>query len=206
MPEYRLEELAAVSAVSVRNIRAYRERGLLDPPRREGRSALYDDHHLAQLRTVNELLRKGFTSAHIAEFLAGQRQGHDLADTLGLPGGPPRRTAVALDIDVDGDEARRLVRHGLADIVDGRVTLIDPDLAAIVGGATEHLRYVQTILRVAEGITEQVEELAKSVANALAESTVEHLALGRRVVADRLEDALRRHLGTDVGLGGASEV
>ena len=41
LAEYRLEELARVSGVSVRNIRAYRERGLLDPPRRDGRAALY---------------------------------------------------------------------------------------------------------------------------------------------------------------------
>ena len=194
MPEYRLDELAAASGVSARNIRAYRERGLLDPPRREGRSAFYDDHHLAQLKTVDELLRKGFTTAHIAEFISGARQGHDLAHALGLHRRSPRGTTEALDIDADGDEARRLVRHGLADVVDGGVRLIDPDIAAIVGGATEQLRYVQTILQVAEGITEQVEELAKSVAIALADSTVEHLALGRRVVADRLEDALRRHL------------
>ena len=31
MPEYRLEELSALSGVSIRNIRAYRERGLLEP-------------------------------------------------------------------------------------------------------------------------------------------------------------------------------
>ena len=53
MAEYRLEDLAAVSGVSARNIRAYRERGLLDPPRRVGRSALYDDYHLSQLNTIS---------------------------------------------------------------------------------------------------------------------------------------------------------
>ena len=60
MSEYRLEELAEQSGVSARNIRAYRERGLLDPPRRSGRSALYDESHLAQLDTINQLLRRGF--------------------------------------------------------------------------------------------------------------------------------------------------
>ena len=70
MAEYRLEELARVSGVSVRNIRAYRERGLLDPPRRDGRAALYDDYHLSQLNTISQLLSKGYNSAHIAEFFA----------------------------------------------------------------------------------------------------------------------------------------
>ena len=82
--EYRLDDLARISGVSSRNIRAYRERGLLDPPRRQGRSAFYDDYHLSQLNTINQLLRKGFNSAHIAEFFALTREGHDLAAILGV--------------------------------------------------------------------------------------------------------------------------
>lgn len=84
MAEYRLEEIAKASGVSARNIRAYRERGLLDPPRHEGRSAFYGDHHLDQLTVINDLLRRGFNSAHIAEFFAIVRDGGDLADHLGV--------------------------------------------------------------------------------------------------------------------------
>jgi DNA-binding transcriptional MerR regulator len=84
LAEYRLGELAQASGVSARNIRAYRERGLLDPPRRDGRSALYDDRHLAQLRVISDLLRRGFHSSHIAEFFATVRDGDDLADHLGV--------------------------------------------------------------------------------------------------------------------------
>ena len=94
LAEYRLDDLARISGVSSRNIRAYRERGLLDPPRRQGRSAFYDDYHLSQLKTINQLLRKGFNSAHIAEFFARMREGHDLAAILGVQqailGGAPR--------------------------------------------------------------------------------------------------------------------
>jgi DNA-binding transcriptional MerR regulator len=224
LPEYRLEGLSALSGVSIRNIRAYRERGLLDPPRRQGRSAYYDDRHLSQLRTINELLRKGFTSAHIAEFLSSTRQGRDLADILGLQRaifGPPRQgAAVDVDIDVEGDEGKRLLQDGLAKIVDGRLTLVDPTIAEIVGGATDQLRYVQTILRVSDGITGLLDELAKSVVEALEENLFvgggrnyvprpedmvqlrqlvdDYWALGRRVVADQFEDALQRHLVTAV--------
>lgn len=216
--EYRLGELSDLSGVSVRNIRAYRERGLLDPPRREGRSAYYDERHLTQLGTINELLRKGYTSAHIAEFLASMRQGHDLADILGLQQavfGPPGPQATAtLDIDADGDEAQRLVYYGLAEIVDGRLTLVDPSIAKVVGGAEEQLRYVQTILRVADGISDQLDQLAKSVVKSLEQSldgdtgrvtprggddelrrvATDYRTLGRRVVTDRLENALQRYL------------
>lgn len=84
LAEYRLEALAQASGVSVRNIRAYRERGLLDPPRRDGRSAFYGDHHLDQLTVISDLLRRGFHCSHIAEFFATIRGGGDLADHLGL--------------------------------------------------------------------------------------------------------------------------
>src|ERR1700730_16030858 len=84
LAEYRLDDWARIRAVSARNIRAYRERGLLAPPRRVGRSAYYDDYHLSQLKTINQLLRRGFNSAHIAEFFASMRQGTDLADILGI--------------------------------------------------------------------------------------------------------------------------
>ncbi|MCV7225316.1 MerR family transcriptional regulator [Mycolicibacterium komossense] len=84
MAEYRIEELAKVSGVSSRNIRAYRERGLLEPPRRVGRTAVYGDRHLTQLQVINRLLGKGFNSAHIADFFEAVREGHDLADLLGL--------------------------------------------------------------------------------------------------------------------------
>ncbi|KAA0083683.1 MerR family transcriptional regulator [Mycolicibacterium sp. P9-64] len=84
MTEYRLEALAQASGVSVRNIRAYRERGLLDPPRRDGRSAFYGDLHLDQLAVISDLLKRGFHSVHIAEFFATVRSGGDLADLLGV--------------------------------------------------------------------------------------------------------------------------
>ncbi|TPG33067.1 MerR family transcriptional regulator [Mycolicibacterium hodleri] len=220
MTEYRLDELAVLSGISVRNIRAYRERGLLDPPRREGRSAYYGDCHLSQLRTINELLRKGFTSAHIAEFLASARQGGDVGVILGLQQpvfGPSRRpAAVPVDIDADGDEAERLLRYGLAEMVDGRVTLVNPQIAEVVAATTEQAPYVETILRVADGIADLLDELAKSVADSLETSlfvrfgenkvpppdhedelrrlSTDYRALGRRVVVDQLEDALHRHL------------
>jgi DNA-binding transcriptional MerR regulator len=109
LADYRLDELARISGVSARNIRAYRERGLLDPPRRMGRSAYYDDHHLAQLQTINQLLRKGFNSAHIAEFFASMREGYDLADVLGIrraiPGRRPQPGAKAAQARPSGKPA-----------------------------------------------------------------------------------------------------
>ncbi len=53
---YRRDELARAAGVKVRNLRYYQERGLLPPPRREGRIAWYSDDHLTRLRLINDLL------------------------------------------------------------------------------------------------------------------------------------------------------
>lgn len=70
MPEYRIDELARVAGTTVRNVRAYQDKGLLPPPRREGRVGWYGDAHLARLRVLIDLLGRGYSQANIAEMLA----------------------------------------------------------------------------------------------------------------------------------------
>lgn len=82
MTEYRIDELARLSDVSVRNIRVYQDRGLLPPPRRQGRVGLYSDAHLARLRLIGHLLKRGYTFANIAELLGTWEGGGDLAEIL----------------------------------------------------------------------------------------------------------------------------
>lgn len=84
MAEYRIDELARVSGVSVRNIRVYQDRGLLPPPIRSGRAAIYTDAHLSRLRLVTNMLGRGYAFAQIAEMLAAWESGRSLADVLGL--------------------------------------------------------------------------------------------------------------------------
>jgi DNA-binding transcriptional MerR regulator len=84
MTEYRVAELARAAATSVRNVRVYQDRGLLPPPRREGRIGLYSEAHLARLRLIGRLLARGYTFATIGELFDAWGKGRDLADTLGL--------------------------------------------------------------------------------------------------------------------------
>jgi len=177
-----LDDLARISGVSARNIRAYRERGLLDPPRRVGRSAYYDDYHLSQLKTINQLLRRGFNSAHIAEFFASMRQGADLADILGIQqailgprpdegrdesAGCTDRPAVG--IDPDCDEGRKLIDYGLAELIDDKVVLVDQTMAAIVARSGAPLLYVRAILRMFDSTRESIDTLATDFVHALEE-------------------------------------
>ncbi|GAA0318845.1 MerR family transcriptional regulator [Streptomyces turgidiscabies] len=93
--EYRMEELARLAGITVRTLRFYRERKLIPPPRREGRIAWYDDHHLARLRTISALLERGHTLNGIAELAEAFDHGRDVADLLGL-GAPTEETPVRL--------------------------------------------------------------------------------------------------------------
>jgi DNA-binding transcriptional MerR regulator len=84
MGEYRIDELARLSETNVRNVRVYQDRGLLAPPRRDGRVGIYTDAHLARLRLIGQLLRRGYTFANIGELLTVWERGGDLAEILDL--------------------------------------------------------------------------------------------------------------------------
>jgi DNA-binding transcriptional MerR regulator len=85
--EYRVEQLAARAEVSVDTVRFYQARGLLDPPRRTGRIALYDDAHLARLDRIRELQAKGFTLATIGRLVRGELDAADEALIEAVAGG-----------------------------------------------------------------------------------------------------------------------
>lgn len=93
--EYRMEELAAEAGIPVRTLRFYRERGLIPPPRREGRIAWYGPHHLARLRTIAALLERGHTLNGIADLAAAFESGRDVGEVLGL-GEPTEEEPVRL--------------------------------------------------------------------------------------------------------------
>ena len=84
MAEYRIDDLARASGVSVRNVRYYQDCGMLPPPRRRGRVSIYSEAHLARLRLVTRLLSRGYTAANIIELVTAWEQGRDLSDILGL--------------------------------------------------------------------------------------------------------------------------
>ncbi|GAA0916016.1 MerR family transcriptional regulator [Streptomyces thermoalcalitolerans] len=107
--EYRMEELARLAGITVRTLRFYRERKLIPPPRREGRIAWYNDHHLARLRTISALLARGHTLSGIAELAEAFDHGRNVGDLLGLDA-PTEETPV------------RLTPEELADHFAGEVT------------------------------------------------------------------------------------
>jgi DNA-binding transcriptional MerR regulator len=67
--EMTIEQLAAASGMTVRNIRAHQARGLLAPPDVRMRVGYYGPEHLAQLRLIRELQDDGFNLGGIKRLL-----------------------------------------------------------------------------------------------------------------------------------------
>ena len=214
--EYRLDDLARISGVTVRNIRAYRERGLLDPPRRQGRAAIYDDYHLAQLQTIDELLGRGFTSAHVAELLGLQR-------AILRPRPEPReqttRSGPRVSIDPAGAEGARLLELGLAHRSGTGLVFTNPVIGRVVARAADPLVYARIVLTLLEASRDGVEALADDVISVLEREVVARYGsmvpnpdniddmsrwitdcagFSHAVVADHLQRALLKRLVTAV--------
>ena len=77
--EMRVEQLSAQADVSVDTIRYYQSKGLLSPPRRQGRIAWYDDEHLERLTRIRNLQQRGFNLATIVRLVSGELDAADEA-------------------------------------------------------------------------------------------------------------------------------
>jgi DNA-binding transcriptional MerR regulator len=88
--EYRINELAELAGVSVRNIRVYQDRGLLPPPEIKGRTGWYAEEHLVRLQLISRMLERGYTFATISELLLAARYGMKVEHVLADPPKPPK--------------------------------------------------------------------------------------------------------------------
>jgi DNA-binding transcriptional MerR regulator len=68
--DYRVEELARAAGVGVDTVRYYQGRGLLPPPQRRGRVAIYGEEHLERVQRIRELNRQGLTLDAVGRVLA----------------------------------------------------------------------------------------------------------------------------------------
>lgn len=82
--EYRLDELAREAGVASTTVRLYQTKGLLAPPRLEGRTGWYDDSHLSRLRLIARLQSEGHSLAGIANLLEQWERGRGLDAIVGV--------------------------------------------------------------------------------------------------------------------------
>ncbi|MCP3820410.1 MerR family transcriptional regulator [Streptomyces sp. A3M-1-3] len=189
-----MAELAKEAGITVRTLRFYRERKLIPPPRREGRIAWYDEHHLARLRTIAALLERGHTLGGIAELITAFEHGRDVGELLGL-GELPQWTE---------ETPVRLTPEDLADYFEGEVTAENLAAALDLGYlATDGDQIVHISRRlldvsaalVREGVPlaavlaagRQVREHADAMAGLFTSLVGTHMAKGPDDIGDALE-------------------
>ncbi len=139
--EYRIDELARLGGTTTRNVRVYRDRGLLHPPLRVGRIALFNDTHLTRLRLITSLLNRGYNIAHVNEMLSAWEQGKDIGDMLGLESAiagswateKPQRMPLTEARDTVGDDAAfdRMVALDIIRLDGDHATVVRPTLVEV---------------------------------------------------------------------------
>lgn len=206
-----MAELAELSGTSVRNIRVYQDRGLLPPPRRQGRIGLYGQHHLDRLRLVSRLLERGYTFATIRELLNAATTGHDLDEVLGLEGTiaapytqehPERLTLAELrdriGTEVEPALVERSIALGLIEPYDGTLfTVPSPRLLAAGIDLVRAGIPLSFVLDLAEQLREDMTRVAQQVmgsvgAMLLAEVDLDDSPQTRQRLADTMA-RLRPH-------------
>jgi len=108
--EYRIEQLAQAGSVAVDTIRFYQGKGLLDPPRRDGRVTWYAEHHLQRLRRIRDLQQRGFTLAVIRRFLEGELESSDEALVQAVTAPPAPETLALSELAARSGVAVPLLR------------------------------------------------------------------------------------------------
>jgi DNA-binding transcriptional MerR regulator len=86
-----LEELAGAVGMTTRNVRAYQTRGLLQPPRRAGRTSVYTGEHVERLRQVQRARARGASLQLLRTLIA---EGRDLDGVWEGRGHPTRHQVV----------------------------------------------------------------------------------------------------------------
>ncbi|MFL6089133.1 MAG: helix-turn-helix domain-containing protein [Aeromicrobium sp.] len=69
--ELTVEELSDRTGISVRNLRFYTTRGLVPPPTKRGRSAVYGPEHVARFELLKDLQGHGLNLAAIERYFEG---------------------------------------------------------------------------------------------------------------------------------------
>jgi DNA-binding transcriptional MerR regulator len=171
-----IEQLAAQTGMSVRNIRAHQARGLLAPPEVRMRVGYYGPEHVAQLQQIRELQDEGFNLNGIKRLLEDQEGTAErllqFKRTLAPPRSeeaPQRLTLGQLSrrfaVDpIEGPEilARALRLGILTQTDDGRYEVSTPSLLELGDEVVSHGISLDAALSVLEDIERHSDSVSRS--------------------------------------------
>lgn len=192
--EYRIDELARLAGTTTRNIRVYRDRGLLHPPLRVGRIALFNDTHLTRLRLITSMLDRGYNIAHVHEMLSAWEQGKDIGDVLGLEDAiagnwatekPERIPLVDAKRLVDDDAAfDRLVGNGVIKLDTEQAIIVRPKLIEAFNEVRRYGVPIDTLIDVHEQVVPLLDQISSILVQAGVEQVSEKIKPGESLPAD----------------------
>lgn len=192
--EYRIDDLARLAGTTTRNIRVYRDRGLLPPPLRVGRIALFNDTHLTRLRLITSMLDRGYTIAHVREMLSAWEQGKNLGDVLGLETAivgtwtteKPETMSLAEAQRLVGDPRafERLVALQVIRVDGPRATLTRPKLIEAFNEIRGYGVEFDKLIDLHEQIVPEIDKISDMLVRAGAEHVLDRIKPGEPLPAD----------------------
>lgn len=192
--EYRIDDLARLAGTTTRNIRVYRDRGLLPPPLRVGRIALFNDTHLTRLRLITSMLDRGYTIAHVREMLSAWEQGKNLGDVLGLETAivgtwtteKPETMSLAEAQRLVGDPRafERLVALQVIRVDGTRATLTRPKLIEAFNEIRGYGVEFDKLIDLHEQIVPEIDKISDMLVRAGAEHVLDRIKPGEPLPAD----------------------
>lgn len=192
--EYRIDDLARLAGTTTRNIRVYRDRGLLPPPLRVGRIALFNDTHLTRLRLITSMLDRGYNIAHVREMLSAWEEGKNLGDVLGLETAivgtwttekPETVTLAAAQRLVDDPKAfERLVALQVIRIDGTQATITRPKLIEAFNEIRGYGVKFDKLIDLHEQIVPEIDKISDMLVRAGAEHVLDRIKPGEPLPAD----------------------
>lgn len=187
--EYTIDELARVAGTTVRNVRAYQDRGLIAPPLRRGRTGIYSDAHLGRLRIINQLLERGFTIANIKELVDAWEQGRDLDHVLGLDSViagtwsveqptylTPDEVAEVFGEALNEETLTRALKVGLFEVEGDRIRVASPRILQAGIELFQAGIPLNALLREVEVLREDTDRLTRSFVQLIANHLIEPIS------------------------------
>ncbi len=209
--EYRIDDLARQAGMTVRNVRAYQDRGLLPPPRRQGRIAIYSEAHLARLRLISQMLERGYGLANIRELVDAWESGQNVGDLLGLEAALSEpwsaETPRVLSVDElaamfgagEADQGAvasavgQAVAAGVLELTDAGYLVKSPRLLAITAELIGTGIPIDAVIELGRGLFADVDRIARRFVDVVAEHLFD--PVGEPLPAEevpRLAEAVRR--------------
>lgn len=192
--EYRIDDLARLAGTTTRNIRVYRDRGLLPPPLRVGRIALFNDTHLTRLRLITSMLDRGYNIAHVREMLSAWEEGKNLGDVLGLETAivgtwttekPETMTvADAQRLVDDADAFERLVALQVIRVDGTQATITRPKLIEAFNEIRGYGVELDKLIDLHEQIVPEIDKISDKLVRAGAEHVLDRIKPGEPLPPD----------------------